>query len=99
MPGSEDKLSSHVSVWADEEREQARGYRDMRNIVGVGIVSITSIFNVESFGSVAHRLEFNAGGIAVAALAALGMERGRRKLEKQARIFEKRAEELSALDL
>ncbi len=94
--------SSYVRVWAEETREVARGYRDMRNILGVGIAGVTSAMNatesVSSMSSV-DQLKFNLVGIATAAVSALGMEYGRRKLERHAKRFDANAEELASLDL
>lgn len=100
--GENAPLSEHVKVWAEETREESRGYRDMRNILGIGIAGVTSGLNAtESVSSMStiDQLKFNAAGIAIAAVSALGMEIGRRRRESKARRWDAHAEELSGLNL
>lgn len=95
-------LSTHVRHWAQETREEARGYKYWRNILFIGITAATALSNKDEYINSlppVDQLKFNAGGIAIASLSALGMEYGRRKRERYAREWDEQAEELESFNL
>jgi len=100
--GENSPLSDHVKEWAEQTRDESRGYRNMRNILGLGLVGATGGLNAtETVNSLSeiNQIKFSAVGLAIAGVSALGMEVGRRRLEKRAKNWDAHADELSRLGL
>lgn len=100
--GEDSPFSEYIRSRAEEIREDARGWGYMRNMTAIGVTAFTGALNatesVRSWSTV-EQIKFNAAGVAIAAVSALGMEYGRRRELRRAQTYEAHAEELASLDL
>ncbi len=93
-------LSEFRRFQAEEACEEAKGYRDIRNVVGVSLIGATALANfADNINTLppVEQLQFNIAGFGLAISATVAAELKRRKLVKKSALLHENADKLSTL--